>query len=99
MIFPLEDRWGILSILEYEHGARKALLSLLSKNLLNFSNTDSKDREQFLSNTASVYAVSAFRQGKEFFRQAESSSWLVKPLSTTECWLSQKQGCDLPLEK
>ncbi len=80
MIFPLEDRWGILSILEYEHGAKKALLSLHRKHLLQFGHTDAEQQERFLSEIASTYAVSAFRQGKEFFRHAETSSWLVKPL-------------------
>lgn len=80
MIVPLEDRWGILSVLEYEHGAKKALLSLRRKDLLKFAHTCAEEQEVFLSDTGCAYAVSSFRQGKEFFRHAETSNWLAKPL-------------------
>lgn len=80
MILPLEDRWGILSVLEYEHGTKKALLSLHRKELLEFTTVAREERESFLNDVASNYAVSCFRQGKEFLRQAEVSNWLVKPL-------------------
>lgn len=80
MIIPLEDRWGILSVLEFEHGAKKALLSLHRKNLLKYGDTAPGEQEEFISETASVYAASCLRQGKEFFRHAEAASWLAKPL-------------------
>lgn len=80
MILPVEDRWGVLSVLEHEHGAKKALLSLFRNDQLDFKLIQSLDQETFLEEVASSYAAHAFRQGKEFFRHAETSSWLAKPL-------------------
>jgi hypothetical protein len=80
MIFPIEDRWGILSILEYEYGSREALLSLWGKKELDFTLVAPEQHETFLKETASAYATRGFAQGKELFRHAEASSWLTKPL-------------------
>jgi hypothetical protein len=80
MIFPLEDRWGGLSLLEYEYGARETLLSLNRAGELSFAEVPEAQREDFIRNTAAPYAAQSFRQSKEFFRHAETSSWLVKPL-------------------
>jgi len=80
MILQLEDRWGTLALLEYEHGAREALLALWRAGDLKFANTSSADQEAFIRESAAAYAAQSFRQAKEFFRHAETSSWLVKPL-------------------
>ena len=80
MILPLEDRWGLLSILEYEHGAKKALLALLEEGELEFRVIEEPRRRAFIEEEAAVYASHGFRQAKEFFRHAEASSWLAKPL-------------------
>jgi hypothetical protein len=80
MILQLEDRWGTLALLEYEHGAREALLALWHAGDLRFEVTQDADKENFIRNTAAAYAAQSFRQAKEFFRHAETSSWLVKPL-------------------
>jgi YaaC-like Protein len=80
MIFPLEDRWGGLSLLEHEYGARETLLSLNRAGELSFAEIPEPQREDFIRNTAAPYAAQSFHQAKEFFRHAESSSWLVKPL-------------------
>jgi hypothetical protein len=34
-------------------------------------------REDFIRNMAAPFAAQSFRQAREFFRHAESSSWLV----------------------
>src|SRR5579872_3933938 len=39
MLIPLEDRWGLLSVLEQEHGAREALIRLYASGDLKFSCT------------------------------------------------------------
>lgn len=80
MILQLEDRWGTLALLEYEHGAREALLALWRVGDLRFEITQDVDKDNFIRNTAAAYAAQSFRQAKEFFRHAETSSWLVKPL-------------------
>ena len=80
MIVQLEDRWGTLAVLEYEHGAREALLALFKAGDLTFEVIDEADKETFIRETAAPYAAQSFRQAKEFFRHAETSSWIVKPL-------------------
>ncbi len=81
MITPLEDRWGILSVFEQEHGAKAALRGLIDSGELTFSDSTSEAaRPAFIVDVASVYASQSLRQGKEFFRHAENASWLVKPM-------------------
>lgn len=94
MIIPLEDRWGLLAVLEQEHGARQALLKLYSLGELKFCcSDDDQDRESFLSNVACLYISQSLRQSKELFRQAETSSYLVKPLLMYYAMLACAKGC------
>ena len=93
MLIPLEDRWALLSILEQEHGAREALIRLHASGDLNFTSTPEAEQADLIRDTASLYIAQSLKQSKELFRQAESSSWLVKPLLLYYAMLTCAKGC------
>lgn len=93
MLVPLEDRWSLLAVLEQEHGAREALLRLQSLSELKFEATPPDEQVDFIRGTACLYVAQSFKQSKELFRQAETSSWLVKPLLLYYAMLACVKGC------
>lgn len=93
MLLPLEDRWSLLAVLEQEHGAREALLRLHGTGDLRFLSTPQPEQADFIRETACRYVAQSLKQSKELFRQAESSSWLVKPLILYYAMLTCAKGC------
>jgi len=93
MLIPLEDRWELLSVLEQEHGAREALMRLHASGDLKFTSTPEAEQADLIRDTASLYVAQSLKQSKELFRQAESSSWLVKPLLLYYAMLTCAKGC------
>jgi YaaC-like Protein len=93
MIIPLEDRWGLLTVLEQEHGSREALRKLYADGDLTFEVTALSEQQNFIDSIAPRYVSQSLKQSKEFFRQAETSSWIVKPLLLYYGMLACAKAC------
>lgn len=93
MALPIDTRWGVLALFEYEYSTRLALKRLRARRELNYlSNLPPSKRRKFVDTETVRFICQSLGQGKEYFKHAESSDWKIKPLLLYYGMLSVVKG-------
>lgn len=84
MPLPLEERWGLFTLFEYEYSARQTLQKLREQRQLRYISdlraSSVTTRRRFVEESSVRFLCQSLSQGKELFRHAETADWRVKPL-------------------